>query len=1118
MLKDVVTSKTYPLKSFVNPNYQGLNIFNAEFDMLRLREKNNLKNCLNLIITPKKGIENKTIFSGLVFIPKEQMQNVSKSLYVRKTGSTEKVDISSSLNISDESLSFKYMITQSLMQQNGFGIKYPVSLEFIVGLKDNNSSEAEKLIISPISIVDPSTKIEENNNTKIDEIKNIDANKSSNTTMTNQDIIQSATLVENIIKNSNIKFPNITNTYTPMKVSSDGKLTARKKIKCDDNYCNNQGKCSYADKYETTGVCTCNKGYSGFYCEMTEQEKNIIKTYILNSINSIEKSLKSEEIKKDYNTGATTVSKSPKEISSSLIKAVEIHIKNGCKTIDNLEDAKKLNNIVKLILDNKNSASTENIVKSKNEIANMVSNMFDFTSGQIMKTKTIEAKKRINNNNRLLFLSEISQEEKNSENFRNLQTNLTSQEIYNQKIKLIEESENTKNLLEKMGQNFAQHFNNKYSQILKANNNTSNSYTILKSQNMSDFIFEKENNHFSLMFTPIIDINDFDFIKYFNKRVKNNQSYIDPKKCLSSKINSNIFRSEKRVEDATLNNVIFALFVNYYKPVYAISDELLKRAVSNTHNLLLFDIKGRPIDLHSCTDEIMHFIPLEPRDPEFIESYNANPTKYQLFKEDLDNNIISINQVNKKSYMPIYISPNGTIDKNLAIKQQIETYYPTYKFYLSDYNVRNVTHYNTTIEINKMFKNLPEDSVRYIKNSQIVAASRNLGNMAVMTYYDPPKDVVDKYYFLKNDNVIKRSENWNGNWCFITLTIIFGINFIFLIISFVLECSNKSLIQKDEEYLKPDRVKFEHEHYLAKTDDLIFDKDLKILRNNIYGYLYFGESNSNPIRPLKTEVSSFPQNNSNSNNNIPPNKQEIELNNINVDLKEDINRKNNTEANLKENKTNIKSYKRPETNSLIHFIFKRNIYANLFLLSSPFDPSWKFLTKFFTLIYFNLFSCTCFFIYMDIDFDPKEIIHYGPIASTIFLSILIANLAFTIVNLFYSSMINRSRIDELISSDFNYLKMNVMRKINYIKFACLLVISLLTFGGTFYLSFCLYAVYNFYGNQLIITWFLTLAFDFIVIEIFMEIFIALLLLCKGNCFIDAILNSMIAIKNLRNAN
>lgn len=93
-----------------------------------------------------------------------------------------------------------------------------------------------------------------------------------------------------------------------------------------------------------------------------------------------------------------------------------------------------------------------------------------------------------------------------------------------------------------------------------------------------------------------------------------------------------------------------------------------------------------------------------------------------------------------------------------------------------------------------------------------------------------------------------------------------------------------------------------------------------------------------------------------------------------------------------------------------------------------------------------------------------------------------------------------------------------MKTINALKCIFLTILSLFIFGGTFYLSFCLYATYSFYGTQLLVAWLLTVVFDFIVMEILLELFISMLKCCKGNCLIDSTINIMVGIKILRNGN
>jgi hypothetical protein len=632
----------------------------------------------------------------------------------------------------------------------------------------------------------------------------------------------------------------------------------------------------------------------------------------------------------------------------------------------------------------------------------MISAMFDFSNNQL-KTAKANAK-RFKNNNRIHSFIENGKrnlQDSNTTNTNNT-TNLTPQEIYKKKVELILNLENTKKLIENLATKLAQHFNNKFSKLL--NSTLNNTLSVLESQNITEFIVNNDNIHFNMMFTPIINIDIFDFVKYFQERVDKKQSYIDPKKCLKTYINSLAFTSKKRTENSLLNQVIFALYVFDKNPMFTISEELMKRATSNSHTLYLYDINGNHIELNNCDDEILHFIPLNPYDPIFIKNFNANPLKYEL-----KNNATSINQLTNNSYMPIYIAQDGTIEKNLTIQQQIDKYYPVYKFYLSVYNVKNITLYNSTINLDKIYENLGEDSVKYIKNSHFVANSRKLDTMAVMNYYDPPKDINDRYYFLKNENVLRRSSNWEGNWCFITLAILFCINFIFIILLLIFGCLTPKFKKiNNGEINKTEQLNYETQYDNGRIDDLIFDPNLNIKRNNMFGYLYKNEQEK------KGQIK-IAQNKEAAYQSEP---QQIELKNVNIEFNENPNV--NSEAGLKTD--NLKQNKRIQeikTSSLIHFIFKRNIYTNLFNLTSPFDPSWKFLTKIFTLIYLLLFFCTCMFIYSGIDFNPNDNISSGAIAQSIFISIGISNVIFTIINLFYSSMINNNRITNIINSDFN---------------------------------------------------------------------------------------------------
>jgi hypothetical protein len=1122
-LVDFVTSEKYSLLGSVNPDYKGINILDTVFDMNFLKKDINLKTCLYLNVIPLSGNIDVTSFIGSVYVPKEQMTNSTKSLSIRKIGTKNKIDISSSLVINEESISFSYVVPQSLVQINSLDKDgFPINLEFIFGLKEK-SENYTKFTFAPFSLTSEEVKTE----ALINDIKTQSLSK--NTTATTAQIVTSANLIENLVNSKNFTESNENKNYnTSVTVNNDGTLTPAKSVDCNDEYCSFKGKCSFSDEFKTAAICTCIDGYLGVNCELTKEKSELIKNFTVSAIESIQNSLVQKETVIDPVTGATVVKETPKEIQPSVIKAVGLHIKNGVKAIDSVEDANKFNDVIETILDNKNEKSTENVVKSKDEILDMISNMFDFSNNQIQKAKQSElTSKRLGKYRQLTF----------EDKMRILQTSttpsnskvLTPEEIYKKKVNLIITNEESNNLIDKLGSNFAEYFNSKFSSLVNSTNN--DTLTFLKAQNMSEFTIEKDDVNFQVTMTPIINIDEFDFIKYFDNRIKSGLSYMDPKECLKSYMNSFIFRSDKRNPDPVMNSIVFALYIYYKNPMFTISDDLLKRAVSNTHRMVIYDIKGNSIKLENCVQEIQHYLPLAPRDNIFLERFNVNPKKYDLMKSQ---NLTSINDVNL-DYMPIYIAPNGTIYKGISIKENIEKNYPTYKFYLSQYDVKNVTVYNITINFNKVFVDMNKESVKFIENSKIYAASRTLGNMGVMSTYDPPTNVTDKYYFLKNENVVKVSTNWEGNWCFIALTILFALNFIFVIVFLIFGCLAPKMISKNNQVFKMEELRYDNEYILAKKDDLIFDPDMNLKRNNIYSYLYQAQpleksetekkadvqkekQIENEKKEVKEKQNDKQQEDKPAYGQVDNNEQQgIELQNVNVEINENKN-VDSAEALKSQRKQSPRAIEVPKTNSLLHFILKRNIYSNLFNLNSPFNSTWKFFSKLFTLIYLLLFFCTCLFIYSGIDFNPNDSISYGAIAQSIFLSILISNVAFTLINIFYSSFINNSRITNIIKNNFVGDLMSSMNTINIVKFIFMNILSLFIFAGTFYLSFCLYAVYAFYGNQLIVAWLLTIVFDFIVMEILLEIFISILKLCKGSCFINSLIDMMVGIKNFRNGN
>lgn len=71
-------------------------------------------------------------------------------------------------------------------------------------------------------------------------------------------------------------------------------------------------------------------------------------------------------------------------------------------------------------------------------------------------------------------------------------------------------------------------------------------------------------------------------------------------------------------------------------------------------------------------------------------------------------------------------------------------------------------------------------------------------------------------------------------------------------------------------------------------------------------------------------------------------------------------------------------------------------------------------------------------------------------------------------------------------------------------------------GATFFVSFGYCSVWKQHSNTVIVLWILTFIFDFILMEIILEMFIMLFFFCRKVKFLRMILKFYIAIKSLRN--
>jgi len=80
------------------------------------------------------------------------------------------------------------------------------------------------------------------------------------------------------------------------------------------------------------------------------------------------------------------------------------------------------------------------------------------------------------------------------------------------------------------------------------------------------------------------------------------------------------------------------------------------------------------------------------------------------------------------------------------------------------------------------------------------------------------------------------------------------------------------------------------------------------------------------------------------------------------------------------------------------------------------------------------------------------------------------------------------------------------------------LINLILYSGLFYYGFLFNAVWFIWGRRLVLIAGVTLVFDFIFIEVFMEAFILMLINCKMFPFSKLLIKFFLTIKYLRNMN
>lgn len=1004
---------------------------------------------MNLLVSPLSGNADKTVFKLSTYVPPEMAISSNRKYYYRLKDKTQLYNIDN-VNFENNIATVDHTFSSSFIKTNQLDVGgYPLIIEFIFGLTD--SSSFEWFSLNTISLFSETTFLDKDS--VVQQVVTTLANITSN--MTTDELISSANLISTLGASdasfgtlNNNTLSNKTEYDTKLSFNNDGSVNILKSVECNNQYCNNQGTCSYADEYKVIPICTCFGNYSGTFCELKNENQVLLKNYTLNIMLAITTKLLTNTTSTNGTTtttgttGTSTSTANTIVVTPIILNTVSSQLEQGIKVVDNIKDITVFSNVVNIILDSKSETTVQNVVNSSSSVINMIKNLFLFSNIQVMKTKSLTTKASSaskktttgsTSNNRILKALKYLQTSSTTGSTdattasstnaaANTNVPLTAEEIYLNNKELILNNENAKSLIFKFLKNYISYFNIQYNKDLNSNNTIANTTDYLRSVNVSQYSIDQSNSNFDLLFGPILDSKTFDFNSFFSNRIRNKLSYIEAKDCVSNYLQSFNFISTERTPNKIINNVAFIAYINFKNPMYIIDNSLLDKSISQSHFMVLYDINGNELNIDNCPYEILHYFPLFPRNNTFVERYNVNPTRYNI---DPTNNITSISQKYSTSYMPIYIFPNGTIDKTDNSTKQLEKYYLTYRFNLTEYNIKNLTIYNQPLNIAKMFDNTNQkNQVKYINNGYVVGSSRNLAEFTVMTTYDPPTQVEDKYYFLRNGKIFLDGENWKTNSCFYVLVILLGINYFFVILLMILGCCNPKVSKADNSPYDLYLLKLEYQNFV--DDNRRFDNNF--LRLNLYEYLQLADRFEKKTAvemavDIPKKTNSEPGKNINQYNNVETNKEYVNAiineNQVVLNIESSQAIPQTEAAYEKNNKTTVeKEVKKndisPSSCNMFFFIFARNLYAAPWVIYSPFSPKWKIMAKVFCLVYLLIFFSTLLFIWSSVKLSNQVYTDYKSLVYIVFVSALVSNAIFSLLNLLYSVFINNNRIIESI--------------------------------------------------------------------------------------------------------
>ena len=627
--------------------------------------------------------------------------------------------------------------------------------------------------------------------------------------------------------------------------------------------------------------------------------------------------------------------------------------------------------------------------------------------------------------------------------------------------------------------------------------------------------FEYDSNNFYITIQKINS--DFDEDTFFKKRKNNYKSYIKFMKCIHNygvKILNNS------------NYELYMVFIEYYNFPYLYNSTIYTNNTSPLIDIFFLDnVKFKQIELNSCNNEENIIIYLPFNSYKFLEQLNSQKWLFD------PNNYKSPNDPFFKD--PIYIEKNGFISDD-TIEERIKLYNRFYNFSCKYYYQDNF------IDSNIIYNNLTNNFIEFKTNHLCEFTTFFIENNATFI-------VSNRFFYLKKFQIIKYFPNYSHNYAFYFLGIFF---LLYLILIIILNIYDYNIIVKDSllNFLKIEIVKG-FLQYNNRGDEKIneiipndFQPGINIINEKGKTNVEIDYNQKDNIEKKEKEKEEFIQ--FHGLQDLEESKIEKKIPSIKtIKIKKKINFRNedensekrrinknklyinNDEFNWEKITNSQKDYSHTEIlkkidkinfqneefgnnieDKIILFrdiplstkkfikinIKRRNTCFNALLNVSIFNPRWKKITLLFTEI--NLFS-----LFVSLLLTSNENITEKKIfkcCMTSFYSFLISNFVIYFLNIFfYFSYKQRKLLYDLIINRKQLIILREYEKIkkhNKIFYICGFIFVILIWLFSFYCSIGFVAVWKIQKNAYVLCIFLNFLFNFIISDIFIELFIGLI--------------------------